>query len=52
MVDTAHTYVIVGAGPAGLQLSYHLQQQGADYVTFERGAEPGASSGGSRATAA
>ncbi|MEV4771663.1 NAD(P)-binding domain-containing protein [Micromonospora humida] len=41
MVDTAHTYVIVGAGPAGLQLSYHLQQQGADYLTFERGAEPG-----------
>ncbi|MEU7617810.1 NAD(P)-binding domain-containing protein [Micromonospora rifamycinica] len=41
MVDTAHTYVIVGAGPAGLQLSYHLQQQGADYLTLERSAEPG-----------
>ncbi|MBO4160522.1 NAD(P)-binding domain-containing protein [Micromonospora antibiotica] len=41
MVDTTHTYVIVGAGPAGLQLSYYLQQQGADYLTLERGAEPG-----------
>ncbi|MFX0578891.1 NAD(P)-binding domain-containing protein [Nocardia nepalensis] len=34
-------YVIVGAGPAGLQLSYFLHQPGADYVTFERETAPG-----------
>jgi thioredoxin reductase len=36
----SHRYVIVGAGPAGLQLSYYLQRAGADYVTLERGAGP------------
>ena len=36
-----HRYVIVGAGPAGLQLSYYLQRDGADYVTLEREAVPG-----------
>ncbi|WP_433386241.1 NAD(P)-binding domain-containing protein [Micromonospora sp. KLBMP9576] len=40
MVDE-HTYVIVGAGPAGLQLSYYLQRRGADYVTLESGDGPG-----------
>lgn len=29
-------YLIVGAGPAGLQLAYFLQQRGADYVVLER----------------
>ena len=33
--------MIVGAGPAGLQLSYYLQRAGADYVTLEREAAPG-----------
>ncbi|MEV8634839.1 NAD(P)-binding domain-containing protein [Streptosporangium sp. NPDC051023] len=33
---TEHRYVIVGAGPAGLQLSYFLKRAGADYVTLER----------------
>jgi thioredoxin reductase len=33
-------YVIVGAGPAGLQLSYFLDRAGADYLTLERGAGP------------
>jgi thioredoxin reductase len=37
---TTHQYVIVGAGPAGLQLSYFLQRGGADYVTLEREAAP------------
>jgi thioredoxin reductase len=32
---------VVGAGPAGLQLSYYLQRAGADYVTLEREASPG-----------
>jgi thioredoxin reductase len=38
---SAYRYVIVGAGPAGLQLSYYLQQAGADYVALEREAAPG-----------
>lgn len=36
----AHQYVIIGAGPAGLQLSYFLQRAGADYVTLESEAGP------------
>lgn len=38
--DAKHQYVIVGAGPAGLQLSYFLHQAGADYVTLEREQSP------------
>jgi thioredoxin reductase len=38
---TRHRYIIVGAGPAGIQLSYYLQQAGSDYLTLERAAEPG-----------
>ncbi|WP_283134763.1 NAD(P)-binding domain-containing protein [Rhizohabitans arisaemae] len=34
-------YVVIGAGPAGLQLSYFLQEVGADYLCLEREAEPG-----------
>lgn len=37
-----HRYVIIGAGPAGLQLSYYLRRAGADYVTLEREASPAA----------
>lgn len=36
-----HRYLIIGAGPAGLQLSYYLQQAGSDYLTVERAAAPG-----------
>jgi thioredoxin reductase len=36
----SHRYLIIGAGPAGLQLSYYLQQAGADYATLEREASP------------
>jgi thioredoxin reductase len=36
-----HRYVIVGAGPAGLQLSYYLARAGRDYVTLERDAGAG-----------
>jgi thioredoxin reductase len=39
--QVTHRYVIVGAGPGGLQLSYFLQQAGADYLTLEREAAPG-----------
>lgn len=36
-----HRFVIVGAGPAGLQLSYYLHRAGADYLTLERDGAPG-----------
>jgi thioredoxin reductase len=32
------SYVIVGAGPGGLQLGYYLGKKGRDYVILERGA--------------
>ena len=41
MAEATYTYGIVGGGPAGLQLSYYLQREGADYVAFERAAAPG-----------
>lgn len=34
-------YLILGAGPAGLQLSYFLQQAGKDYLVLEAGEGPG-----------
>jgi thioredoxin reductase len=34
-------YLILGAGPAGLQLAYCLQQAGRDYLVLEAGAGPG-----------
>jgi thioredoxin reductase len=34
-------YLIVGAGPAGLQLAYFLERSGRDYVVLERGSAPG-----------
>ncbi|MFF1461889.1 NAD(P)-binding domain-containing protein [Streptomyces sp. NPDC058330] len=37
----AHDYLIIGAGPAGLQLAAHLEHDGADYVVLERGSGPG-----------
>ncbi|MFC4062554.1 NAD(P)-binding domain-containing protein [Planomonospora corallina] len=40
--ERVHRYLIVGAGPGGLQLSYFLQRAGADYLTLEREASPGA----------
>ncbi|MFE7810832.1 FAD-dependent oxidoreductase [Streptomyces sp. NPDC057433] len=37
----AHDYLIIGAGPAGLQLAAFLERDGADYVVLERGSGPG-----------
>ncbi|MFE6282300.1 NAD(P)-binding domain-containing protein [Streptomyces sp. NPDC057877] len=37
----AHDYLIIGAGPAGLQLAALLERDGADYVVLERGGGPG-----------
>jgi thioredoxin reductase len=34
-------YVVIGAGPAGLQLAYYLQKAGRDYVVLEAGPTPG-----------
>lgn len=34
-------YLIIGAGPAGLQLGYFLEQAGRDYLILEAGAQPG-----------
>lgn len=34
-------YLIIGAGPAGLQLAAHLERDGRDYVVLERGSGPG-----------
>eukprot|EP00294_Goniomonas_avonlea_P013456 CAMPEP_0114546632 /NCGR_PEP_ID=MMETSP0114-20121206/4036_1 /TAXON_ID=31324 /ORGANISM="Goniomonas sp, Strain m" /LENGTH=652 /DNA_ID=CAMNT_0001731137 /DNA_START=14 /DNA_END=1972 /DNA_ORIENTATION=+ len=36
-----HTYVIVGAGPAGLQLAREMQIANMDYVVLEKGDAPG-----------
>ncbi|MFG2005339.1 NAD(P)-binding domain-containing protein [Spirillospora sp. NPDC048911] len=36
-----HDYLIIGAGPAGLQLAASLERDGHDYVVLERGAGPG-----------
>lgn len=38
LVDT----LIIGAGPAGLQLGYYLERSGRDYLILERGTAPGA----------
>ena len=37
-----HQYCVVGAGPAGLQLGFFLQQAQRDYVILERASGPGA----------
>jgi thioredoxin reductase len=34
-------YLVIGAGPAGLQLGYHLQQADRDYLVLEAGDTPG-----------
>lgn len=36
-----HDYLIVGAGPAGLQLGYYLQKANRDYAILESGNAPG-----------
>ena len=38
----AHDYLIIGAGPAGLQASYLLSRAGRDHLVLEAGDAPGA----------
>ena len=39
--NRVHDYVIVGAGPGGLQMAYFLEQAKRDYVVLEANATPG-----------
>ena len=41
MKEKVFDYVIVGAGPAGLQLGYFMQQAGWSYLIVEAGNGPG-----------
>ena len=41
MKEKVFDYVIVGAGPAGLQLGYFMQQAGWNYLIVEAGSGPG-----------
>lgn len=36
-----HEYCIIGAGPAGLQLAYFLQEAKRDYIIYEKNSQPG-----------
>ena len=38
-----YDYIVVGAGPAGLQLGYYFQKNNLDYVILEGGEAPGVS---------
>lgn len=37
-----HEYIILGAGPAGVQLGYYFEKTGRDYLILERGERAGA----------
>jgi thioredoxin reductase len=41
MADGTYDYLVVGAGPAGLQLGYQLARSGSDYLVVEAGPTPG-----------
>lgn len=41
MAEQSVDYLVIGAGPAGLQLGYHLQQAGLAYLVVEAGDRPG-----------
>ena len=40
-----YEYIIVGAGPGGLQLGYYLQQSGREYLVLEKANISGTGSG-------
>jgi thioredoxin reductase len=41
-MNTSIDYLVVGAGPAGLQLGYFLKKNNRDYLILERSSRPGA----------
>lgn len=41
MIEQPYDYVIIGAGPAGLQMGYHFQKSGLSYLILEGGDNPG-----------
>ena len=41
-MNTDTEYLVIGAGPAGLQLGYYLERNGRDYLILERADKPGA----------
>ena len=44
-MDMQVDYLIIGAGPAGLQLGYYLERNGRDYLILEQSNAPGRSLG-------
>lgn len=40
-MPSKYDYIILGAGPAGLQLAYCLQKKGHSYLVLEQGEQPG-----------
>lgn len=40
--ETTHQYLIIGAGPAGLQMGFHMQTAGMDYLILEKADTAGA----------
>ena len=41
IMNTNTETLVLGAGPAGLQLGYFFEKQGRDYLILERGDKPG-----------
>lgn len=40
-MENHHEYLVIGAGPAGVQAGYYLQRHGRDYLLLEAGSGPG-----------
>jgi thioredoxin reductase len=40
-ISSSYDYIVIGAGPAGLQLGYFLQQAGRNYLIIEAGSSAG-----------
>ena len=40
-MNTNAEYIILGAGPAGLQLAYFFDKNGRDYLVLDKGDKPG-----------
>jgi thioredoxin reductase len=40
-MDNHHEYLVIGAGPAGVQAGYYMQRDGRDYLVLEAGPRPG-----------